>query len=50
MDGLIQSGRLTVRAMRTNAHWFGITYQEDKPQAREELRKLHEAGLYPAEL
>ena len=50
VDGLIQSKRLTVRALRTDAHWFGITYQEDKPQAREELRKLHEAGLYPEAL
>ena len=50
MDDLIQKDRLTVRALRTDAHWFGITYQEDKPQAREELRKLHEAGLYPKEL
>ena len=29
--------------------WFGVTYQEDRPVVVENIKKLTEAGVYPAE-
>ena len=50
VDQLISEGKLSVKVLKTDAHWFGITYQSDKPQAREALSALHAAGLYPDKL
>ena len=47
---LIEKGELSVSVLHSNAQWFGVTYREDKPKVQSELRKLHEAGVYPASL
>jgi UTP-glucose-1-phosphate uridylyltransferase len=47
-DGLIAGGKLRVDILRSDANWFGMTYQEDRPVVAAALRKLHEAGVYPA--
>ena len=39
-----------VKVFESNAKWFGVTYQEDKPYVKESLRKLVEAGKYPEKL
>ena len=28
---LMQSGRAKVKVLHSNAEWFGVTYQEDRP-------------------
>jgi len=50
VDELIQSGKLSVAAIDTDAVWFGVTYKEDKPFVKQELKKLHDAGVYPEKL
>ena len=50
VDDLMHRGELTVAMLTTDAMWFGVTYQEDKPNVQAELRKLHESGVYPASL
>lgn len=50
VDTLMHSGELTVPMLNTDAVWFGVTYKEDKPTVQQELRKLHESGVYPASL
>ncbi len=50
VDQLISEGKLSVKVLETDSRWFGITYQSDKPQAREELAALHAAGVYPDRL
>ncbi len=50
VDQFVSEGKLSVKVLETDAHWFGITYQSDKPQAREALAALHKAGLYPEKL
>lgn len=50
VDKLITEGKLTVKVLNTDAVWFGVTYQEDRPIVAEELRKLHESGAYPPSL
>ncbi len=44
---LIDRGEMTVSVLRSGARWFGVTYKEDKPAVQEELRRLHDAGVYP---
>jgi len=50
VDDFIRSGKMEVSALDTDAIWFGVTYKEDKPTVSEELRKLHNAGVYPEKL
>lgn len=49
VDHLIQAGRATAQVLQTSAQWYGVTYQQDKPVVVEALRRMTEAGLYPAE-
>ncbi len=39
-----------VRVLKTSAHWFGVTYREDRAMVVEEIRKLVASGAYPARL
>ncbi|HRT04652.1 MAG TPA: NTP transferase domain-containing protein [Kiritimatiellia bacterium] len=50
VDGLIRSGRGTVKVLETTARWFGVTYREDKATVQESIRALVAAGEYPAKL
>ena len=47
---LIDKNELTVSVLHSNARWFGVTYKEDKPAVQAELKKLHDAGVYPTTL
>ena len=47
---LIDKNELTVSVLHSNARWFGVTYKEDKPAVQSELKKLHDAGVYPKTL
>ena len=47
---LIGRGELSVSVLRSGARWFGMTYKEDKPTVARELKKLHDAGVYPPSL
>lgn len=50
IDGLIRSGAESVRVLPTSSRWFGVTYQEDKPQVQSELLQLVRSGEYPEPL
>jgi hypothetical protein len=39
-----------VRVLKTSAHWFGVTYREDRAQVVEEIGRLVKSGAYPARL
>ena len=49
VDDLIQEGKATVQVLKTEDKWYGVTYKEDKPVVVDALRRMTEAGLYPAE-
>ncbi len=49
-DELIKEGKITMRVLKTNSTWFGVTYKEDKPQVAASIMKLIEAGEYPKKL
>ena len=50
VDNLIAKGELCVPVISTDAVWFGVTYQEDKPIVADALARLHDSGTYPKSL
>ena len=50
VDRLLKSGRISVDVLETEAVWFGVTYQEDRPMVQQALKALHEQGVYPERL
>ena len=50
VDRLIRDGKLDVAVLDTDAVWFGVTYQEDRPVVAQALEELHEKGVYPKSL
>jgi dTDP-glucose pyrophosphorylase len=50
IDALINSANASVKVLRSNARWFGVTYIEDKPVVIEKLAQLIKTGIYPAKL
>lgn len=47
---LIGSGDAQVKAVSSKDQWFGMTYQEDVPAVRAELRAMVDSGVYPESL
>ena len=50
VDCLITAGQMTVSVLHTDAVWFGVTYQEDRPVVEQALKSLHDQGVYPPSL
>jgi hypothetical protein len=50
VNDLIAQGRARVRVLPTDERWFGITYREDMPAAREAIRERIGRGVYPEKL
>ena len=50
VDQLMHEDGMTIDVLSTDAVWFGVTYQEDKPYVQAELKKMHENGTYPEKL
>ena len=50
VDALIRTGVADCTVLSTTSHWFGVTYPDDKQHVVASIRKLIEAGAYPADL
>ena len=50
VDEMVHEGAAAVDVLPTESSWFGVTYREDKPFVTAEIRKLVDAGEYPASL
>ena len=50
VDELIREGKASCIVLPTDSSWFGVTYREDKPFVVGEIKKLVDAGEYPATL
>ncbi len=50
VDANIQSGKLSVSVLHTDARWFGMTYAADHEMVQQEIAALHESGVYPEKL
>lgn len=47
---LLQEGKLTVKVLRTDDTWYGMTYKEDVPAVKERFREMLDKGVYREEL
>ncbi len=50
VDQLIKQGKASTKVLSSDAKWFGVTYQEDKPIVKQSLQTLIDKGVYPANL
>lgn len=50
VDYYIANKMGTVKVIRTSVQWFGVTYQEDAPAVKKNLKALISNGTYPEKL
>ena len=50
VSSLLSQHKARVKVLRSNDHWYGVTYKEDKPGVMAALAELREKGLYPETL
>jgi choline kinase len=50
VDEIVRRGFMSVKLLETSFEWFGVTYQEDKPETIERIRQLIAQGDYPPNL
>ena len=50
VDALLKQDKATVKFMRTNDRWIGITYKEDTAVAQQGFKNMIEKGVYNANL
>lgn len=46
VGNLITEGKASVKVLKTEDKWFGVTYAEDKEYVRKALGDLHDKGIY----
>ena len=47
---LLSEGKISVKALRTNDTWYGMTYKEDVAAVKESFSKMLEDGTYKGDL
>jgi len=47
---MISSGLIKVRVLESQAQWFGVTYQADKPVVVDRLNQMYKDGIYPSKI
>lgn len=50
INSLVETKKITVKAINTPAKWFGITYPKDKPEVMHKLQDLIADNIYPYNL
>ena len=50
MDELLQEKKATVKVLKSEDKWYGVTYKEDKPMVMDAIQNLKDQGLYPQKL
>ncbi|HIU77666.1 MAG TPA: nucleotidyltransferase [Candidatus Pelethocola excrementipullorum] len=50
IDELLKNGKARVKVLRTDATWFGVTYQEDKAAVIKAFQQLIKEGVYKEKL
>ena len=46
----LKEGKMSVKVLRTNDTWYGMTYHEDVAAVKDSFRKMLENGVYKADL
>ena len=47
---LLNEGKMSVKVLRSNDTWYGMTYHEDVTSVKESFKKMLEKGIYKDEL
>lgn len=47
---LLEQGKMSVKVLRSNDTWYGMTYKEDVAAVRESFEKMLEQGIYRKDL
>lgn len=50
VDELMHEGKVKTKVLQSQATWFGVTYQEDRPVTVDKIKQLVDKGIYPAKL
>ena len=50
VDRMIKTGSAACDVLATPAHWFGVTFKEDRPAVVAKFAELVDAGVYPSPL
>lgn len=50
VNELINTGKVTLKVLSSDAKWFGVTYKEDRPDTVAKIQSLIDAGVYPSNL
>ena len=47
---LLEQGKMSVKVLKTNDTWYGMTYHEDVAAVKDSFKKMLENGFYNADL
>lgn len=47
---LLKKGKMSVKVLKTNDTWYGMTYHEDAAAVKESFKKMLADGVYKADL
>ena len=47
---LLKKGKMSVKVLKTNDTWYGMTYHEDVAAVRESFKEMLDNGVYKADL
>ncbi len=50
VDAMVSAGEATVQVLRSDDHWFGVTYSGDAPRVAARVQELVDSGAYPGDL
>lgn len=50
IGGLLKEGKISVKVLKSEDQWFGVTYKEDREAVMSAVRNLVESGIYPSVL
>lgn len=50
VNRLLKEGRATVKVLKSEDRWYGVTYKEDKKTVSEAVCRLKAEGIYPEKL
>ena len=47
---LLEQGKMSVKVLKTNDTWYGMTYHEDVAAVKDSFKKMLANGVYKADL
>jgi hypothetical protein len=50
INHIIVNKLATMKVLKSDARWFGVTYKQDKEYVTSEIQKLKDSGVYPVHL